>query len=178
MSLEGTGVLEQLVPLEEQIVAGEPQLPSRPSSPLVTVAESEKRMVPLPTAPRPALPTAEQIAQQESIQAIYGGPFLDVNRFVGNDQEYRQLVRWDIPIGFTGDLHEIALRSNNDAKTRYRIFIGNQRQSVAEDRQTYTPFTVKWERGVILGGTSCWVEVRSTDGTSITVDGTLTGTVR
>jgi len=178
MVMDATGTLQQLVPLEEQIVSGEPQVPSRPSSPLITVAQPEKRMVPLPTTPRPALPTPEQMAQQQAIQAIYGGPFLEINRYVGSDLDYRELVRWDIPIGFTGDLHEISLVSNDDAHTRYRIFIGNQKQNVPEDRQTSTPLTLPWDRGIILGGTSCWVEVRSTDGTEITVDGTMTGTVR
>ena len=178
MTQQGTGTLEQLEPLDEQIVDGEPQLPSRPASPLITVAHPEKRMPPLPTSPRPALPGPSELAQQQAIQAIYGGPFLDINRFQGTNQDFRELVRWDIPVGFTGDLHEISLKSNNDEKTRYRIFIGNQKQSVADDRQTSTPLTLPWERGVIPGGTSCWVEVRSTDGTSIIVDGYLTGTVR
>ncbi|KKM80298.1 hypothetical protein LCGC14_1341270 [marine sediment metagenome] len=178
MVFQGTGTLEQLVPLEEQIVDGEPQIPSRPSSPLIVVAQPEKRMTPLPVTPRPPLPTAEEIAQQQATQLIYGGPVLEINRYEGTDQEFRELIRWDIPVGFSGDLHEISLLSDNDAKTRYRIVIGNQRQNVPEDRQTSTPLAFSWDRGVIPGGTSCWVEVRTTDGTSIIVDGVMTGTVR
>ena len=178
MVTDASGTLRQLVPLEEQIVDGEPQVPSRPSSPLIVITQPEKRMAPLPVTPRPGLPTAEEIAQHEAIQAIYGGPVLEINRYEGTDQEFRELVRWDIPVGFSGDLHEISLLSNNDTKTRYRIFIANQPQSIPEDRQTSTPLSLPWDRGVIPGGTSCWVEVRSTDGTSIIVDGTLTATVR
>ena len=37
MVMEATGTIRQLVPEEEQIVDGEPQIPSRPSSPLVDI---------------------------------------------------------------------------------------------------------------------------------------------
>jgi len=178
MVMDATGTIEQLVPGVEQIVDGEPQLPSRPSSPLVTISQPEKRVAPMPVAPRPPLPSSEQIAEQQAYQELYGGPVLKVNRFSGTDQDWVELVRWDIPIGYTGDLHEISLLSNNDAKTRYRIFIVNVDQHIPTDRQTQTPQTFKWDRSVLPGGYSIWIEVRSTDGTSITVDGILTGTVR
>lgn len=178
MVQEATSTIRQLVPEEEQIVDGEPQVPSRPSSPLIEVAAPEKRAAPMPVSPRPPLPSAEQIAEQAAYQAIYGGPVLKVNRYSGNDQDWVELLRWDIPIGFTGDLHEISLISSNDAKTRYRIFLANIDQGIPTDRQTTTPIDFKWDRTVLPGGYAVWVEVRSTDGTSINVDGMLTGTVR
>ena len=176
--LEGTGEIEQLTPDVEQVVRGEPQVPSRPSSPLVKVAEPDKREAPMPVAPRPPLPTAEQVAAQQAYQAIYGGPVLKVNRYSGNDQDWVELLRWDIPIGYTGDLHEISLISSNDAKTRYRVFLANIDQGIPTDRQTQTPVTWPWDRTVLPGGYAVWVEVRSTDGTPIVVDGMLTGTIR
>jgi len=176
--LEGTGAIEQLTPEVEQVVRSEPQLPSRPSSPLVTITEPGKREPPMPVSPRAPLPSAEQIAEQTAYQVIYGGPVLKVNRYTGTDQEFVELLRWDIPVGFTGDLHEISLVSSNDAKTRYRIFLGNVDQHVPTDRQTQTPLTLSWDRTVLPGGTSVWVEVRTTDGTAINVDGTITGTIR
>ena len=178
MVQDAAGTLQQLVPEEEQIVDGEPQVPSRPSSPLVEVAAPEKRTAPMPVSPRPPLPSAEQVAAQEAYQAIYGGPVLRVNRYSGNDQDWVELLRWDIPIGYTGDLHEIALISSNDAKTRYRIFLANIDQGIPTDRQTVTPLSFQWDRTVLPGGYAVWVEVRSTDGTSINVDGMMTGTVR
>lgn len=178
MVQEATSTIRQLVPEEEQIVDGEPQTPSRPSSPLIEVAAPEKRAAPMPVSPRPPLPSAEQIAAQQAYQLIYGGPVLRVNRYSGDDQDWVELLRWDIPIGFTGDLHEISLISSNDTKTRYRIFLANIDQGIPTDRQTVTPLSLPWDRTVLPGGYSVWVEVRSTDGTSINVDGMLTGTVR
>ena len=176
--LEGTGELEQLTPGVEQITDGEPQVPSRPPSPLVKVTEAEKRTEPLPVSPRPALPSAEEIAVQQATQVLYGIPVVRINRYSGSDQNWVELVRWDIPTGYTGDLHEISLLSDNDSKTRYRIVIGNIDQNIPTDRQTNTPLDMPWRRTVLPGGTSVYVEVVSPDGTAIVVDGMITGSVR
>ena len=178
MVMDATGTLQQLIPEVEQIVDGEPQLPTRPLSALVGIEEPEKRTIPMPVAPRPPLPTAEEVAEQQAYQLIYGGPVLRVNRFSGTDQDWVELIRWDIPIGFTGDLREISIVSSNDEKTRYRVFLANADQNIPTNQQTTTPQTWPWDRTVLPGGTSVWVEVRSTDGTAITVDATLTGIVR
>jgi len=178
MVQEATGTLQQLIPDVEQMTDGESQLPSRVLSTLVDLEQPEKRTVPLPVAPRPPLPTTEEIAQQQAYQQIYGGPVLRINRYAGSDQDWTELVRWDIPIGFTGDLREIAIVSDNDEKTRYRVFLANQDQNIPTDRQTTSPQNWPWDRTILPGGTSCWIEVRSTDGTAIVVDATLTGAVR
>lgn len=178
MVMDASDTIRQLAPEDEQIVDGEPQLPSRPSSPLVKIDQPEKRAVPMPVGPRPPLPSAEEVAAQQAYQTIYGGPVLKVNRYSGSDQDWVELVRWDVPLGYTGDLHSISVLSDNDEKTRYRVFLANVDQSLPTDRQTTTPQEWKWDRTVLPGGSAVWVEVRSTDGTSINVDGTITGTVR
>jgi len=178
MMMPATGELEQLEPIEEQVVDGEPQLPTRPGSPLVPLIVEEKRAVPTPTAPRPALPSVSEVEAAETIQNIYGTPVLKWNRLEETSKEWRELVRWDIPIGFTGDLHEIALQSDNDAKTRWRVVIANRDQDIATDRQLTTPVAFRWDRGVLPGGKSVWVDFLSSDGTAIIVDGSITGSVR
>ena len=178
MVMDATGTLQQLIPEVEQVVDGEAQVPSRPLSALVDIEEPEKRTTPMPVSPRPPLPTAEEIATQEAYQLIYGGPVLKINRYSGTDQDWVEILRWDIPIGFTGDLRELSILSSNDGKTRYRIFLANQDQHIPTDRQTTTPQNFPWDRTILPGGTSCWVEVRSTDGTAIIVDAALTGIVR
>ena len=178
MVQEATGTARQLIPEVEQVVAGEPQLPSRALSALVGIEEPEKRTTPMPVSPRAPLPTAEEQAAQEAYQAIYGGPVLRISRYAGSEQEWVELLRWDIPIGFTGDLREISIVSSNDEKTRYRVFLANLDQGIPTDRQTTTPQNFPWDRTILPGGTSCWIEVRSTDGTAIVVDATLTGIVR
>jgi len=178
MVMPGTGELEQLVPTEEQIVDGEPQVPTRPSSPLVTIEEPEKRTIPPPAAPRPPLPSPAAAVEQSTQLELYGLPVVKWDRWIGTDQEWRVLVRWDIPVGFYGDLHEISLQSSNDEKTRWRIVLGNVDQDIPTDRQLSTPVTMPWRRTVLPGGSSVWIETHSTDGTAINVDGLITGSVR
>ena len=89
------------------------------------------------------------------------------------------LVRWDIPDSFIGDLENIAVLSDNDAKTRLRIVINGVDQNLPTDKQITTPNDWDWNKTTALpGGSSVTVEVRSTDGTSINVDATITGTER
>jgi len=178
MVMPGTGELEQLVPTEEQIVDGEPQIPTRPSSPLVEIEEEEKRTVPPPAAPRPSLPGPAAAQEKATELELFGLPIVAWDRWTGTDQEWRVLVRWDIPVGFYGDLHEISIQSSNDEKTRYRIVLANLDQNIPTDRQLTTPVTMPWRRSVLPGGSSVLVEVRTTDGTSINVDGLITGSVR
>ena len=178
MVSDASGTLKQLIPDVEQIVDGESQFATRPLSPLIEIAQPDKRMTPLPVQPRPSLPTPEAIAEQQAISSLFGLPAVRIDRFVGTDVEWRTLVRWDVPVGLSGDLHQISLKSSLDANTRYRIFLANVDQEVPDDRQTATPLTLDWRKTVIPGGSSVWVEVRSSDGTSITVDGIITGTVR
>lgn len=178
MTMPGTGELQQLVPEEEQITDGEPQLQTRPGSPLVHLEEEEKRTKPTPTAPRPSLPSEEEVEDAETIQAIYGTPVLRWNRLTDTKKEFQELLRWDIPVGYTGDLHEIALKSSSDSKTRWKIVIAGVDQDVPTDRQLTTPVNFPFQRGVLPGGTSIYVAFMSSDGTSITVDGTITGSVR
>ena len=166
----------QLDPEEEQVVGPEVQEP-RVLDP-IRIAQPEKRVVPLPVAERAPLPAPALIAEHEAAQLLFGVPILKTSRYAGGDRGWQPLVRWDIRQGRTGDLHEIALLSDNDSLTRYRIVIGNIDQNHPTDRQTSTPVSYTWHRGVIPGGTSVYVEVMSTDGTSINVDAAITGTER
>lgn len=168
----------QLAPDVEQVVGTEVQEPRVPDTVLPKIALPEKREIPGPTFPRPALPSAEEIAEQQAIQFIYGIPILKLNRYSGSDLDWVELVRWDIPEGRTGDLREISLLSDNDAATRYRIVLANIDQKIPTDKQTSTPIAFPWRHTVIPGGSSVYVEVLSITGAAINVDGSITGTVR
>jgi len=172
-----SGPDQQLVPTEEQIVDGEPQVRSRPPAPLIEVAEPDRRMAPLPTTafPGAAIGIAAGVAAPVFVS---GQPVLVLNRYTGNSNEWQELVRWDILPGLIGDLHEISLLSTSDADTRYQVIIGNVDMLVPLDRATSTPFTAPWRDTKIPGTTSVLIRVRSETGVAITVDGIITGTLR
>lgn len=177
MAMQATGPARQLPPEEQQVVGTEVQEPRLPGTALPMIELPERREAPLPTLPRAPMPAPAQIQEETTRQTLFGLPVLAIDRYSGTDRDWVMLVRWDIPDGFSGDLHEIALVSDNDEKTRYRVILANKDQNVP-DKQATSPLTFTWRRGVLPGATTVTVEVRSTDGTSIAVEGHITGTER
>lgn len=174
-----SGVEKQLTPEEQQIVDGEPQTITRAPAPIIEIAEPERRMEPLPVS---AVPTAEAVIPAVTTAAgvvVVGQPVAKAYRLESfTEQDWRELIRWDVPVGYIGDLHELSWLSSNDAKTRYRVWLANIDQQWPTDRQTTTPLTLPFRDSKIPGGTSIYIEVRTTDGTSINVEASLSGTVR
>lgn len=173
-----SGVETQLTPDEQQIVDGEPQTLTQAPMPLIEVAEPDKRIAPLPVTIAPVAEGGVVPSGAAAPVVIPGMPILVVNRYVGGSQDWQDLVRWDIPVGLIGDLHEISVLSNDNAHTRYQVFLANLNMNLPTDRPTTTPQNWPWRDTSIPGGYSVWVQVRSTDGTVITVDGSITGTYR
>lgn len=177
-----TGLNRQLSGAEEQVVGSEQQRPFTPGDPLPIIQDIERRELPLPTT---GITAAEQIILPEGVTAeqaaaqrqLIGLPVLFMNRFERNDTEFQMLARWDIPDLVTGDLHEIALATNNAAKTRYRIIIGGRDMSIP-DRQVAALLSFPFRNNNIPGPSEVTIEVRSTDGTTIIVDAFITGTER
>jgi hypothetical protein len=114
----------------------------------------------------------------EADATLVGLPIFRIRRQTIVAMVWTELVRWDIPAGSTGDLGEISLMSDIDAKTRYRVTIAGVDQNVPNE-QLSSPFRIPWATGnVLAAGTAVVVEVMSTDGTGVTVDGLITGTER
>jgi len=173
-----SGVERQLTPEEQQLVDGESQTLTQFPAPLIEIAEPDKRTEPLPVS---VVPTAEAVIPSTTSSTgaiLVGQPVSRVNKYSGADLDWVELLRWDIPLGYMGDLHEISLLSDNDATTRYRVFLANIDQQWPTDRAQTTPLTQPWNDTKIPGGTSVYIQVRSTDGTSINVEASLTATVR
>ena len=130
---------------------------------LVEIGESEKRT---------------GLVEQEVEEQLFGTPIMRINEYSGKDKEWVELMRWDIPMGHLGDLHSVVLITDNTQKTRYRLVIGNIDQYVPTDRPAYSPLEMVWRRNQVPGGTSVYVEVLSIDGTEITVNSLLTGSIK
>ena len=106
-----------------------------------------------------------------------GTPLVRIDRYSGADTDWQTLLTWTVSAGKTGDLHEIALTSSNDSKTRYRITIAGTDQAIPDKTGT-SPLTMAWRGNSLAAGSVVLVEVKSTDGTGITGDGTMTGAER
>lgn len=175
---QATGVIQQLVPDVEQVVGPEVQEALAPDTVLPVIAEPDKRIPPIPGPGRLVLPPLEILQQEMARQTIIGFPVVKIEQYTGTDRGWAMLLRWDIPAGLTGDLHEISVRTSNPSKTRYRLIFAARDQGLPVDKDFPSLFTLPWRQTIIPGPASVTIEVRSTDGTSITVDGTLTGSER
>lgn len=178
-----SGVSQPLTPEQDQIVDGETQLRTLAPATVVEIAEPEKRIPPIPGGiVTPGYQSAPEAAPIFPPGAPATGevawPVLLVNRYTGTDQTWQMIVRWQIPTGYMGDVHEISVLSDNDSKTRYRVILGDVDQQLPTDRAMSTPVAFPWRATGIAGPRTVSVECRSTDGTSITVDAMITGTVR
>jgi len=123
--------------------------------------------------------TSEYMVYPSEAEAtLVGLPIFRWDRQTIGALVWTELVRWDIPAGSTGDLGEISLATDNAAKTRYRVTIAGVDQNVP-DVQLASLVRIPWATGnVLAAGTSVVIEVLSTDGTGVTVDGLITGTER
>jgi hypothetical protein len=178
-----SGVERQLTPEEQQFVDGELQTITQEPMPLIPLEEPPKTE---PTLPAGApYPTGYPIITPAGAPAAPGGapavpftyPILRMNRYSGTDTSWQELVRWDIPDGWVGDLSEISINSSDDTHTKWRFILANVDQNVPTDRPISTPWTGPWRNVRVPGGFTIRVDVCSTDGTLITVDGSITGSV-
>ncbi|KKM66366.1 hypothetical protein LCGC14_1481960, partial [marine sediment metagenome] len=132
MAMEQTGPARQLPPEEQQVVGTEFQDPLVPGAGLPLIGELDKRGAPLPSLPRAPMPPTAEVQEAVVQQTIFGAPVLAINRYTGTERDWVMLVRWDIRDGVTGDLHEVALISDNDPKTRYRIILASRDQNIPD----------------------------------------------
>jgi hypothetical protein len=148
--------------------------------PLIPLEELPKTEAPLPGAA--AYPSEYKVTVVTP--AAGGGPaipftypIMRINKYSGGAIDWQELIRWDILDGWVGDLHEIAISSSDDTHTKYRFFLANVDQNIPTDRPISTPWTGPWRNNRIPGGFTVRVDIASTDGTLITIDGSLTGSI-
>lgn len=173
-----TGLPRQLGPSDSQLVPARLQTVTQAPMPLILIALPEKRTPYIDlayiSAPTIAIPGAPATAAP----GVVALPVIMVNRYTGSDKTWQRLLELDVPVGVVFNLRELSLLSNNDSKTRYRIYLANIPQSIPTDRQTSTPLTLPFPDNAVPGGTSVAVDILSSDGTAITVDGELSGVLK
>lgn len=103
-----------------------------------------------------------------------GAPIARVDRYSGTDTDYKAVVTWTCTKGKRGELKEVSMVSDNYTKTRFKLVIGGTTEF--EDKTIQAPLSLPFpdNRGV-PSEQSVILYAKSSDGTSIKVDGSLTG---
>jgi hypothetical protein len=109
--------------------------------------------------PTPSEPASENAA---------GGP----GRYTGTDTTYQTVVSWTVSADKLGELKEITILSSNYAKTVVKVTIGGV--TWATDWTVQAAMPLVFEDLKLAAGSVVKVEVKSSDGTSITVDAVIT----
>lgn len=97
----------------------------------------------------------------------------NIGRYTGTDTAYQTLATWTVAAGKAGELKEILILSDNYAKTSIQITIAGTVFKTAWIMQNAMPLI--FEDLKLAAAAVVLVEVKSTDGTSITVDGAIVG---
>lgn len=96
-----------------------------------------------------------------------------IGRYTGTATTYQTLASWTVAAAKTGELKEILILSDNYAKTSIQITIAGTVFKTAWIMQNAMPLI--YEDLKLAAGKVVLVEVKSTDGTSITVDCAIVG---
>jgi|GEM_PF-2281452 len=97
----------------------------------------------------------------------------EVDRYGGVHIEYQPLVSWTVSAGKTGYLRQVSMVTDTYAKTHFRLTIAGSEKFA--DRLLQAPLTLTYPDLRLKAGATVLLEVKSTDGTAITVDGEIAG---
>lgn len=117
--------------------------------------------MPVAIVPPPTPPPGAEVAVTE------------VNKYSGGAVAYQPLVSWTVPVGKTGYLRQVSMVTDTFAKTHFRLTIAGSEQFA--DLLLQATLTLTYPDLRIDAGAVVLLEVKSTDGTGIVVDGEMTG---
>ncbi len=103
-----------------------------------------------------------------------GKPIARVDRYEGDSEEYQEVVSWTVTENKRGELKEVSMVTSDYAKTHFKLTIAGEEQF--KDKIIQAPLSLPFpdNRGVPSEKTVL-LECKSTDGSGITVDGSITG---
>ena len=102
-----------------------------------------------------------------------GTPIAKLDRYTGTDTSYQTVVSWTVTTGKTGELKEVSMITDQYAKTQFKLTVAGVEQF--EDKVITAPLTLPFTENKLLSGSEVLLEAKSTDGTSINTDGSITG---
>lgn len=101
-----------------------------------------------------------------------GLPILKLKSYSGSDETYREVVIWTVGVGKTGCLKEVAFTRDSDGKALFKITIGSV---IISDFSPDANVGLSFSPNELVAGTIVKIEVKSSDASDISVDGSITG---
>ncbi len=106
-----------------------------------------------------------------------GLPISRVKRLATNNAgNYQEVVSWTVAAGREGDLHEISFFADDFTKTRFKLTVAGTQQWT--DILVGTSLSIPFRANRLKAGDTVLLEAKSTDGTLVTIDGSISGAER
>ena len=106
-----------------------------------------------------------------------GLPISRVKRLATNNAaNYQEVVSWTVAAGREGDLHEISFYADDFTKGKFKLTIGGVQQWI--DVLVGTSLSIEFRANRLQAGAQVLLEAKSTDGTLVTIDGSISGAER
>ncbi len=106
-----------------------------------------------------------------------GLPISRVKRLATNNAaNYQEVVSWTVAAGREGDLHEISFYADDFTKGKFKLTIAGVQQWI--DVLVGTSLSIEFRANRLQAGAQVLLEAKSTDGTLVTIDGSISGAER
>lgn len=96
-----------------------------------------------------------------------------VNRYTGVDTSYQVLCQWIVTVAKTGQLAEVSMTADNFDKAVWELDVGSE--VVMVDDVIQNALTLPFSSLSMAPGTIVTLSVKSSDGTAIVADGSISG---
>jgi len=102
-----------------------------------------------------------------------GKPVAEINRYSGNLTDYQTVVSYTVAAGRTGLLFEVSMVTDQFTKTQFKLTVAGV--VLFQDIIIQAPLSLPFPPAELAAGNIVLLECKSTDGTAIVVDGSITG---
>lgn len=96
-----------------------------------------------------------------------------LDRYSGSATTYQTVVSWTVPAGKAGVLSEVEMESDTYAKTLWQLTIAGEVEFT--NKAIQGPLALIFPNVNLAAGAVVLLEAKSSDGTAIVADGTITG---
>lgn len=97
----------------------------------------------------------------------------EVDREITAETTYQEVVSWTVTTAKIGILREVSMVSDNYAKALFKLEVGGT--ALFTNKAIQAPLTLPFPDVRLAGATVVKLSCKSSDGTSITVDGSISG---
>ena len=103
----------------------------------------------------------------------YGTPVSKLDRLITTSQAYLNVVEWEVPALYRGELFDVEMAASDYSRTLFRLVLANKEQWA--DKYLPTAFAQRFENNRLTELMKVTIQAKSADGQQITAYGAISG---